>query len=46
MELPKLSNPTEEEVTKYHALYIAQLTDLFDKHEARFAAPGAQLEIW
>lgn len=44
--LPRLEKPTEEEVQKYHQLYVKALMELFDKHKGEYAQPGAKLEVW
>ena len=45
MQLPRVANPSDEEVAKYHALYIQSLTDLFDRHKERFGYGGRTLEV-
>jgi 2-acylglycerol O-acyltransferase 2 len=37
--------PTQAEVDAFHARYVAALTDLFDRHKAKFGCPDAVLEI-
>ncbi|EOD36447.1 hypothetical protein EMIHUDRAFT_226507 [Emiliania huxleyi CCMP1516] len=36
LQLPRIAEPTAEQVTAYHALYVEALTRLFDDHKARF----------
>lgn len=46
LELPHLPNPSEEDVTKYHEIYIAHVQKLFDKYKGKYASADAQLEIF
>ena len=45
--LPKIEEPTAEEIDKYHALYIAEVKALFERNKAKYAATKdkAVLEI-
>jgi hypothetical protein len=47
MILPKIDNPTTEDVDKYHDLYCKNMRELFDKFKGRYAVEGdkAVLEI-
>lgn len=31
--LPKIDNPSDELIDKYHAIYMEKLTDLFNRHK-------------
>ncbi|XP_007530829.2 acyl-CoA wax alcohol acyltransferase 2 [Erinaceus europaeus] len=42
LPLPKIENPSEEIVAKYHALYIDALCKLFDQHKTRFGISETQ----
>jgi len=46
--LPKIEEPTPEDVAKWHAVYVGELKALFDRHKATCSARGAaaELEIW
>jgi len=44
--LPRLEKPTEEEVKKYHLMYVSALIELFDKHKGQYCEKGAKLEVW
>ena len=48
--LPKISNPTREEVKLWHDKYIAALVRLFDEHKEEYYGPEfaktAKLELW
>ncbi|VDL77326.1 unnamed protein product [Nippostrongylus brasiliensis] len=37
--VPKVLEPSDEEVNHYHKLYCDALTDLFDKHKTQFRVP-------
>lgn len=37
--MPKIENPSKEEVDKYHMLYIEALHKLFDQHKTKFGIP-------
>lgn len=45
LELPQISDPTPEEVDKWHAKYTDALVTLFNKHKAEAGKPTAVLEI-
>jgi len=45
IELPHISKPTTEDVNKWHAIYIAELTKLFDEHKSNFGITE-NLEIY
>ncbi|TMW65643.1 hypothetical protein Poli38472_008285 [Pythium oligandrum] len=47
IQLPKIENPTKEEVAKYHALYVDALVDLFERNKKKYAnSPDAKLEVY
>ncbi|XP_032111736.1 acyl-CoA wax alcohol acyltransferase 2 [Sapajus apella] len=46
LQMPKIENPSQEIVSKYHALYIEALRKLFDQHKTKFGISETQeLEI-
>lgn len=45
IDLPKIDNPSEEEVRKYHEIYIKSLTELFYKYNEIYG-DGNKLEIY
>ncbi|XP_005401663.1 PREDICTED: acyl-CoA wax alcohol acyltransferase 2 isoform X1 [Chinchilla lanigera] len=46
LPLPKIQNPSQEDVAKYHALYVDALRKLFDEHKTKFGISETQeLEI-
>jgi hypothetical protein len=46
IELPKIPDPTKDDVKKYHALYVKGVQNLFDKHKAEAGRKDAVLEIF
>ncbi|KAL2768604.1 acyl-CoA wax alcohol acyltransferase 2 [Daubentonia madagascariensis] len=42
LPLPKIENPSQEIVAKYHALYIDALRKLFDQHKTKFGISETQ----
>ncbi|CAE7717435.1 dgat2 [Symbiodinium sp. CCMP2456] len=45
LELPKLPEPTTEQVDEWHQKYVEALRELFDRHKAEAGKPSAVLEI-
>ena len=45
LDFGKIESPTDEEVNKYHALYVEELKKLFERHVDKYD-PGAKLIIW
>jgi len=45
LELPRIEEPTSEQVDEWHAKYVQALRDLFDKHKAEAGRPDATLEV-
>eukprot|EP00191_Tetraselmis_sp_GSL018_P003221 CAMPEP_0177604592 /NCGR_PEP_ID=MMETSP0419_2-20121207/16208_1 /TAXON_ID=582737 /ORGANISM="Tetraselmis sp., Strain GSL018" /LENGTH=217 /DNA_ID=CAMNT_0019098601 /DNA_START=474 /DNA_END=1127 /DNA_ORIENTATION=+ len=46
LELPHISEPSADDVDKYHALYLEHLRKLFNKHKGQYAKdPNAELEF-
>lgn len=46
VQLPKIDNPTDADVQKYHQQYVKALLELFDKYKSQYAEPGAKLEVF
>jgi len=42
---PKISEPTAEDVDKYHAIFVNELRELFNRHKHRFGMSAVELEI-
>ena len=45
LQLPHIAEPTTEQVSKYHQLYIDALTQLFDTHKTRFGYENRKLQV-
>jgi 2-acylglycerol O-acyltransferase 2 len=46
IKLPKIENPTNEDVDKWHAKYLEHLQGIFDRNKARFGYGDRELEIF
>ena len=46
IEFPSIANPTTEDVDKWHAIYVAKLTSLFDANKEKIGKASAKLDIW
>ncbi len=46
LQLPRLENPTRDEINEWHGRYLTALRTLFDAHKAECGKPDAELEIW
>ncbi|CAE8585681.1 unnamed protein product [Polarella glacialis] len=46
LELPKVAQPSPEQVEEWHGKYVQALQELFDKHKAQAGKPDAVLEIF
>ena len=45
-ELPKIDNPTQADIDKWHKIYIEKLVDLFERNKAKFGYGDRKLELW
>ncbi|XP_074658028.1 2-acylglycerol O-acyltransferase 1-like [Tubulanus polymorphus] len=46
IEVPKMENPTQEEIDSVHAKYVKAVEDLFDKHAEKYSNyPDMKLDI-
>ena len=45
MKLPKIENPTKEDIDKYHCMYVKRIKDLFDKFKGKYAAQGENVYL-
>ena len=43
--MPKISNPTEEELVKYRDLYIEGISRLFETYKAEYGMKDVKLRI-
>lgn len=47
IELPKIAEPSKDEVEKWHRVYMEALVSVYDKHKEEAGLPAtAKLEIW
>lgn len=47
IQMPKIENPTKDDVGKYHTIYIDTLVDLFERNKHKYAIdPTQSLEIF
>jgi len=46
LHLPRIPEPSDEDVQKYHGRYVAALEELFETHKAAAGYPDSKLEIW
>ena len=44
--LPRIEQPTAEEVALWHGKYVVALAALFERNKAACGAPGARLELF
>jgi 2-acylglycerol O-acyltransferase 2 len=42
---PKIDNPTNEDIDKYHQIYITELTQLFEEHKQKYS-PDSVLRVF
>lgn len=45
VQLPRIEEPTDAEVSHWHAVYVAALTEIFDSYKARFGYADRILEV-
>ena len=45
LELPRIDEPSAEEVAAWHATYVRELTALYDEHKAQFGYGTRSLHI-
>lgn len=46
IQLPKIPNPTQADIDKWHDHYIDKLVDLFERNKAKFGYPDRTLELF
>lgn len=46
IDLPRIAEPTPVDIDKWHAVYVAALTALFEEHKAAAGFGGRSLEIY
>jgi hypothetical protein len=45
MELPKVNEPTRDEINKYHEIFMQEIEDLFDRYKAAYGWKDKKLVI-
>jgi len=45
LHLPRIDEPTKEEVEKWHATYVSALRALYEEHKVQFGYSGRELQI-
>lgn len=45
-ELPQIDEPTQEDIDKWHQIYIEKLVDLFERNKEKFGYGDRTLELW
>jgi 2-acylglycerol O-acyltransferase 2 len=45
LDFPHLPEPTDDDVERYHGIYVKALSDLFERNKGKYAQPGATLEV-
>ncbi|XP_050440927.1 2-acylglycerol O-acyltransferase 2-A-like [Adelges cooleyi] len=45
IDLPKISNPTKEEIDKYHKMYVTELTKLFEEHKNKYSTYPEEMNL-
>ena len=46
IKLPKIDKPTDEDVAKYHKIYIEKLVDLFERNKARYGYADRTINLY
>jgi hypothetical protein len=44
--LPKIAEPTQEQIDHWHAIYVDKLIDIFERNKAKFGYADRELEIY
>ncbi|XP_050440926.1 2-acylglycerol O-acyltransferase 2-like [Adelges cooleyi] len=45
IDVPKISNPTTEEINKYHEIYVTELKKLFDEHKTKYSTYPEEMNM-
>jgi 2-acylglycerol O-acyltransferase 2 len=45
IDVPKVDNPSEEELNKYHRVYISRIQSIFENHKSTYGMENFQLKI-
>lgn len=45
IQVPKIVNPSDEDIDKYHQLYIQGIVDIYEQHKVEYGFEYQQLNI-
>ena len=45
LHFPRIDEPKEADVNKWHAIYVKELEALYEEHKAQFGYGGRSLQI-
>ncbi|XP_050523981.1 2-acylglycerol O-acyltransferase 2-A-like isoform X2 [Daktulosphaira vitifoliae] len=45
IDVPKITNPTNYDIEKYHKLYVAELINVFEKHKAKYSTYPEEMNL-
>lgn len=45
IDLPKIADPKNEIVDKYHQIFIEELTKLFEEHKTKYSKHPDEMEL-
>lgn len=45
IDVPKIANPTSEDIDKYHQIFTEELIKLFDEHKTKYSFHPDELEL-
>ncbi|VVC31910.1 Diacylglycerol acyltransferase [Cinara cedri] len=45
IDLPKIANPKDEDVDKYHQIFTTELNNLFEEHKTKYAKNPGEMEL-
>lgn len=46
IDLPRIEQPTQADIDKWHAVYIEKLTDLFERNKGAFGYADRKLNLF
>lgn len=45
IDVPKIAQPTNEDIEKYHQIFIEELTKLFEEHRSKYSKHPDEMEL-
>lgn len=45
IDVPKIPNPTAEDIDKYHKIFVDELTKLFEEHKTKYSKNQEELNL-